>query len=230
MKGTRHQAFVLSLMLFVTLGLVCRSPFLCLASAQASATPDTFEVSYFSHLTQSKKAALDESVRITNPGTSIQVGTNLPEALCAMIYVFDNTRDLQECCGCLVSPDELLTLSLETNLTANPLAPTLVFNSGDIEIISALQNGSPCDPTGGGKLSNGTYALNIFPAPALRAWATHVNFQSILGGGTATSVTEEQFEDSTLSSWELNNAQTLCTLATSVGGGTGVCTCGTIGG
>jgi hypothetical protein len=208
--------------------VVCSSLFIGLASAQA-ASPDTFQVSYFSELNQIKKAALDESIRITNPGTSVENGGNFPIALCAMIYVFGNSHSLRECCGCSVSPDEVLTLSLQKDLTSNPFTTTNL-SRGNIEIISALSNGSPCDATGGGKLQNGTFAFNIFPAPALRAWATHVNFQPILGGGWARSITEEELEDSTLILWELDNVQTLCTLIAGAGGGTGVCTCGTVGG
>jgi hypothetical protein len=123
-----------------------------------------------------------------------------------MIYVFDNFQELKECCGCLITPDGLLELSVNRDLTSNPfngIKPT----NGDIKIVSATATataflGVPCDPTGGGRLSNGSFALNITPIPDLRAWSTH--FQS--DGHT----TEDEFQDATLSSAELDSLQEEC--------------------
>ena len=80
-------------------------------SANVSVKP-VMAVSYFSNANTSGVA--DATVRLTNPGVT---GGNV----CAEIYVFDQDQQLSECCGCLVSPDGLQTLSVNTNLTANPL-------------------------------------------------------------------------------------------------------------
>jgi len=47
---------------------------------------------------------------------------------CAMLYVFDVSQGLQECCGCPVTSDGLLTLQIGTNPAGSPPPP------GDIGI------------------------------------------------------------------------------------------------
>jgi len=54
----------------------------------------------------------DELLRIVNP--TARFGT-----LCGMIYVFDDIEELQACCACPVTPNELVTLSVLNNLTSN---------------------------------------------------------------------------------------------------------------
>src|SRR5271166_7025576 len=135
--------------------------------------------------------APDATVRITNPGAAIgpadsapviAIGTTAPATppasngnLCAMIYVFDNDQQMDECCGCLTTPDGLRTLSVTKDLTSNPLVGTVV-NHGDIKIISAQVNGSPCEPA----------FVDLTLIPELRAWATHIQNKV----GTAYPITE----------------------------------------
>jgi uncharacterized protein YjdB len=146
----------------------------------------------------------DATVRVSNPGTADE--TNL----CAMIYVFDNNRQLAECCGCLTMPNGLRTLSVQNDLTSNPLTgKTLV--SGSIKVVSAAVNASPCDPTS-----------NVTPVPSLRAWATHI--QDHQAGGYP--ITESDFTDATLSDTELTNLQANCYFVNRLGSDRGTCTCG----
>ena len=56
--------------------------------------------------------APDGTVRITNVGTNIT--TPGSGNLCALIYVFEPDQQMAECCGCLITPDGLLTLSINT--------------------------------------------------------------------------------------------------------------------
>jgi hypothetical protein len=68
--------------------------------------------------------------------------------VCAMIYVFDNFSTLGACCGCPLSPQKLLTLSVESNLTQSfilgqgdsPPRP----QSGVIDIISTPPDNPSC--------------------------------------------------------------------------------------
>jgi len=65
--------------------------------------------------------------------------------LCALIYVFSADQQLAECCGCPVTPNGLLTLSVTKDLTSNPLTGVKP-RSGVIKILSST--GAPtCDPT-----------------------------------------------------------------------------------
>ncbi|MGA9862427.1 MAG: hypothetical protein WBQ19_09950 [Terriglobales bacterium] len=72
--------------------------------------------------------APDATVRIVNDG-------NTDGNLYADIYVLDDSQELQECCGCLVSKDGLLSESVDSNLTANSLTGK-VNTRGVIKIFS----------------------------------------------------------------------------------------------
>ena len=89
--------------------------------------PDTYKVNYFSN-----NGVADATLRITNVGTQ-----NDPTGdLCALIYVFDPNQELAERCSCAVTPDGLLTLSVETNLTADTLTGR-PLTTGDVKILSS---------------------------------------------------------------------------------------------
>src|ERR1017187_3951967 len=124
--------------------------------------------------------APDATVRIINDGST---GADLYAA----IFVFDDSEELTECCYCEITPDGLLSESVNNNLTANPITgikPT----RGVIKVVSS---GS----------FNGVNA----PTAGLRAWATHV--QKLASG---YAVTEAPFADSILASSELILLDQLC--------------------
>jgi len=189
---------------------------LCLLSLSAAAQEysyDNFKINYFAN--NGVSGAPDATVRIDNPGsfavTESGFGPGVSN-LCAMIYVFDNDQQLSECCGCLITPDGLRTLSVGKDLTSNPLTG-VKSNNGVIKIVSAALNNSPCDPTGG-----------VYPAPNLRAWASHVQNKV----GSAYPITETTFTDATLSEDELDfNLEAQCYFAVRLGSGHGICSCGT---
>jgi hypothetical protein len=182
----------------IALAVLCLCS-LGIMSAQVEQAP--FGVNYFSNNLTS--GAPDATVRINNPGT-----TN--GDLCAMIYVFDTNQEMNECCGCITTPDGLRTLSVHSNLTNNPL--TIPVGTGDIKIVSAEVNGSPCDPTS-----------NVVPFGGLNSWGTHIQNKV----GTGFPVTETAFVDSTLSAGELASLQADCFFTVRLGSGRGVCSCGT---
>ena len=173
---------------------------------------DVLHVTYFS----TNAPAPDEAVRIINPGA--YAPSYPPANLCAMVYVFNNDQELQECCGCLISPDGLLELGVYKNLTSNTFTGIRPTN-GDIKVVSALPNdffgGVPCDPTGGGILPNGSYALNIQATPDIRGWATHLQADA--------RVTEDELQPATLSATELYSLQEECYGIANVGSGFGIC-------
>jgi hypothetical protein len=159
-------------------------------------------VSYFSNANMSGFA--DAAVRVNNPGLT---GANL----CAEIYVFDQDQQLSECCGCLVSPNGLRTLSVNTDLTGNPLTGVKSAN-GIIKIVPAyVPSNSLCDPTA------------IAPKGSLVAWSTHTQQQST----SFFAVTETTFQLGPLGDEELAALQSQCSFAATLGSGHGVCSCGT---
>jgi len=162
---------------------------------------DVYKLNYFSN---NVAGAPDGTVRIDNPG--LTYGN-----LCAMIYVFDADQQLSECCGCVETHNGLRTLSVQRDLTSNPLTGR-ISNNGVIKIISAAVNNSPCDPTS-----------NVSPKANLRAWGTHI--QNAVGA--AFPITETEYSDSTLGATELANLQAQCAFISILGSGQGFCSCGT---
>jgi len=158
-----------------------------------------------------RAGAPDDTVRIDNPG--LTYGN-----LCAMVYVFDAAQQLTESCGCVETHNGLRTLSVNGDLTANPLTGVESTN-GVIKIISAAVNNSPCDPTG-----------NVSPKANLRSWGTHIQNPVRIDSrvvATAFPITETEFSDSTLGATELANLQAQCAFIGILGSGHGVCSCGT---
>ncbi|HEY6768519.1 MAG TPA: hypothetical protein VI386_27490 [Candidatus Sulfotelmatobacter sp.] len=174
---------------------------ICAGSAFAATTTppaDTLKVNYFSNANTA--GAPDGTVRITHPGTA--TGN-----VCASIFVFDPQQELTECCSCLLTPDGLRTLSVNTNLTGNPLTG-VILSTGVIKIVSTIPVSGACPlPT------------KVNSEPALRAWGTHIQ-----NGG---AVTETAFEDATLSVGENNRLAAQCFAIQLDGSGKGVCSCGT---
>src|ERR1035438_10283817 len=149
------------------------------ALAQNPITEDApYFTTYYSNANTT--GAPDETVRIINGGAE---GANLY----ANFYVFDDSEELTECCSCLVTPDGLLSESVNNNLTANPITgikPT----RGVIKVISDAENPPPGNPTIG-----------------LHAWATHV--QKLPSG---YAVSESLFADSNLAPSEQELLYELC--------------------
>jgi hypothetical protein len=170
------------------------------ASAAVTTPPaDTLKVDYFSG---ANSGGPDGTVRITNPGTS---GGNL----CAAIYVYDSFQELSECCSCKVTPNGLLTLSVNTDLTSNPLTG-VTLATGSIRIVPTKVLPSGLCPALPGTL---------VPTPTVRAWATHIQ--------TGGAITETASQDATFSAAEQTLLQSDCYAVTLVGSGKGKCTCGT---
>ncbi len=167
---------------------------------QASATVTVLApglVDYFSNA--NTPGAADGTVRISNPGIT---GGNL----CADIFVFDANEELSECCSCSLTPDALLTLSVNTDLTGNPVTGGLL-STGVITIIPAATIGGVCPlPT------------TMTPTPALDAWATHI--QSGEGGFVVTDGNSQATE---VSAQNLSALKAQCANIKLVGSGHGVC-------
>jgi hypothetical protein len=170
-------------------------------SAQAI-YPDTFKVNYFSNIGIANPA----QVQMTNVGTS---GGNI----CADIYVFNPSQELEECCSCQLTPDGLRTLTIggvDGDIANNPVTgfdPPLL--NGVIKIVSSS-----------GTCSGSGLPLPVSPkpTPGLRAWGGHLNGPGVL--------TETPFLDAGLSAVELSRLGAQCNAIKMVGSGQGVCSCG----
>ena len=147
--------------------------------AQNVGDNSVYFTTYYSNANTS--GAPDATVRIINDGDT--GGT-----LWAAFYVFDDSQELTECCACSVTPDGLLSESVNKNLTANPLTG-LKKSRGVIKVISS----SSFDPTA------------TKPTAGLREWATHI--QKATSG---YAITETLAADSNLVANEQTLLQLLC--------------------
>jgi hypothetical protein len=165
------------------------------APAAAAGTPNVYNVDYFANANTS--GSPDGTLRIINPGLS---GGNL----CADIYVFDTNEEMSECCSCTTTPDGLLTLSVNNDLTSNPLTGPPLLTNGVIKIVSAATSGGLCPvPTAPS------------PSPTLREWTTHIQ--------TGGVITENPTQEASLSLAEGKALAGQCTAIVKDGSGHGIC-------
>jgi hypothetical protein len=173
------------------------------SSAAATAAPGGDNSYYFvTYYSNNVSGAPDGTIRFINDGDA---GTGLY----ALIFVFDDSQELQECGGCWVSPDGLLSEDVKTQLTSNTLTGR-VPPRGVIKVISYavdIEEATTSDP----------------PAPGLRGWATHIQRATATSG--AYSTTEAPFADSNLSEGEYSQLFTLCEYALTLGSGQGQISC-----
>ncbi|MCW5890806.1 MAG: hypothetical protein KIT14_09660 [bacterium] len=184
---------------------------------------DVFSLNYFDHAYGWDQASADPSgsnfqdasVRITNPGT--QGAPTLADPtngdLCAMIYVFRPDQQLAECCGCPVTPNGLVTLSVNRHLTSNPLTDD-PFPSGVVKILSST---GTVETGRSGHSYLRCNAAAPTPTPTLLAWGTHIQ-----GSG---ALTETAFTPAALSADELDSMVGRCGDILGNGSGHGVCEC-----
>ena len=166
------------------------------ALAQNAGDRSVYFVTYFSNSLTT--GSPDETVRVINDGDT---GGNL----WASFYVFDDSQELQECCSCEVTPDGLLSESVNNELLSNPLTGKRNYR-GVIKVISSS--------TGNGGTHNTL-------ASGLRGWATHAQHAV----GANYTLTETPLADSNITAGEQSLLQNLCSYAIQLGSGTGVCSC-----
>jgi hypothetical protein len=156
----------------------------------------------YSYFANANVSGIDSTFRITNPGVTGQ-------DLCAMVYVFAADQQMSECCGCRVTSNGLLTLSLNNDLNLNPLTGK-VPASGTVEVVAADPATNPtCDPS------------TLTPVGTLTVWSTHIqnmapDSSGDNGGGGGASESTRATVDS----------QSECAFVQTLGSGQGICTCG----
>lgn len=168
-------------------------------SGSLTVTPSIlFDVDYFNNANTTGYP--DGTISLSNTNLD---GNNI----CAMIYVFDQNEAMAECCGCSASIDDLRTLSVNSDLTANPLTGRL-STRGTIKIVPAdLISNPTCNPS------------TITAGGGLGAWTLHLH--------SPTAVSDSTFRSVVFTSAEQNFLQDTCAAIQELGTGQGICTCGT---
>jgi hypothetical protein len=178
-----------------------------------------FQINYFDNA--HNPSLQDAFVRISNDGYNGGPGNPVGD-ICAMIYVYRPDQQLAECCGCRVTANALLKLSVNTNLTANPLTTTTPLTAGVIKIL-ATKTGTIAGPPGSSKVCDPTLTTPPVLTLGLLAWGTHID--------DSGPITETRFLDGTLSAAEFAAVKLGCSAIVGalpnppLGSGAGTCDC-----
>ena len=178
-----------------------------LLGGNAFAQSDVYQVTYYSNANTT--GAPDGALRMTNTGATVAAGVS--QNLYAAIYVFDDSEELQECCSCVITPDGLLSESVDKNLTANTVTgikPT----RGVIKVIAATDSNPP-----------------TVLAHGLAGWMTQiqgsqVNLTTSKWSGPFVA-NQSPLTQSALTAAEFSVLTSICQYAVILGSGGGVCSC-----
>ena len=150
--------------------------------------------------------------------------------LCINLYVFDDDQEMEECCSCPTSADEVGTLSTINELTSNPQFSS-PLGLGVIKIVGS-NPAATCVSGGDGVAGTAGTLTASELAEGLDAWINHTesiatnnaSFKPPYGFITTTSV--QSFHHAPIDSGELNRLTTLCSAIELHASGRGICSCG----
>jgi len=175
------------------------------AFAQGNVIPiaDIFQVRYASNLNQG-----DSVINITNSGSTHAPGSG--GNLCVNVYAFDPSEEMVSCCACQVTPNALVSLSVQGDLISNTLSPSTP-TAVVVKLVSSLPSGSgQCNP-----------GVIYDVASGMRAWGTTLH--ALPGTPTTYGVTESGFLSGGLNELELDHLISFCGFIQANGSGFGIC-------
>jgi hypothetical protein len=178
---------------------VCVVAVALLVSTLPASGQSPYRVDYFANANTT--GAPDATLRLDNDGSAADLD------LCADIFVFNTNEEISECCSCLETPDDLLTLDININLLSNP-ANGLAVSSGVIKIVAAATTSGWCPFPA---------QITLVRDAEIQGWATHAQ--------NDTTLTEAPSQASNLSSAEVKKLTRLCGAILATESGTGVCNC-----
>jgi len=168
--------------------------------ANAYDVPDLFQVRYAANLNKG-----DAYVNITNSGSDEPF-----DNICVNVYTFDPSEEMVSCCACLVTPNALVSLSVQGDLISNTLSP-----STPTAVVIKLVATRPTDEVTCNPGSTGKVALGM------RAWGTTLH--ALPGTPTTYGVTEGAFLPGGLSAAEADHLFSFCGFIQANGSGFGIC-------
>ena len=209
------------------------------AAAQNPIAADSpFQIRYASNLTTN-----DSIINITNSGANgAQLygpgfGANAGN-ICVNVYAFSPDEQLISCCSCVVTPNGLVSLSVNRDLTSNTLTgvrPSSVV----IKLVATATGGTAGAPDFTGSSCGGSaQSVDTLPlATGLLAWGTTTHTAGVGTtpdlGGPITGVTETAFSPATLSTGtgsELASIANRCRNIQGNGSSFGICASCRMGG
>lgn len=173
------------------------------ANAIDGCATDAFQVRYASNLDRG-----DSLINITNTGSTNAVG---PAAnICVNVYAFGPSEEMVSCCSCLVTPNALVSLSVQGDLISNTLSPSTP-NATVIKLIATqARSGVLCNPGSEGTLARG-----------MRAWGTTLH--ALPATPPTYGLTETGFLEGGLSKKEWDHVTAFCGFINANGSGFGIC-------
>jgi len=133
---------------------------------------------------------------LLGPGLGATIGN-----ICVNVYVFDPGEEMVSCCSCLVTPDQVVNLGVNRDLTAKTLTG-VIPNSVTIAVLGTLAGG---DGTGASCTNSAGTLTTAHLAGSTLAWNTTLHSSP---SGLAT--TEHPFTSGTLGSGELASLTSRC--------------------
>ena len=167
--------------------------------------PDVFQVRYASNLNKG-----DSVINITNTGSD-----EPHDNICVNVYTFDPSEEMVSCCSCLVTPNALVSLSVQGDLISNTLSPS----TPTAAVIKLLATRPPDEVTCNPGTSLGS-AVEVL-APGMRAWGTTLH--ALPGTPTTYGLTESKFLNGGLSLAEATHLVSFCGFIQANGSGFGIC-------
>ena len=178
-----------------------------------------FQVRYAANLT-----AGDSVINITNTGANGAAinGPGFGGAagnICVNVYAFSPDEQLISCCSCLITPNGLVSLSVNQDLVSNTLTGVRP-NSIVVKLVNTTAGVAPAagtSCTNSAALAGGA----AFPIqPGMLAWGTTVHAAAAAG---TFATTETAFIPATLSAGELASITGRCTSIIGNGSTFGIC-------
>ena len=177
-----------------------------------------FQIRYAANLT-----AGDSVINITNPGENgaSLTGPGFGGAvgnICVNVYAFSPDEQLISCCSCLITPNGLVSLSVNQDLVSNTLTGVRP-NSVVVKLVNSAATAAFSDTscTNSAALAGQT----AFPlAAGMQAFGTTVHAGTVAG---AFATTETPFSRATLSAAELASITSRCTNIIGNGSTFGIC-------
>jgi hypothetical protein len=188
---------------------------------------DTFyQIGYASNVN-----AGDSYVNISNDGasmvtTTIAAATNslaVSGSFCANVYAFNPDEEILSCCSCPITPNGLVSLSVQRDLLNNTLTGRTNPSSVVIKLLATRPlvttlgtTSNPCALSAGNLLSGQLLGFGMV------AWGTklHANTSTTT---TTYSLTETPFTTAALSAGELVRLNNLCAFNLAQGSTYGIC-------
>jgi len=166
--------------------------------------PDVFQVRYASNLNKG-----DSVVNITNTG-STDLTSGHAANICANVYTFDPSEEMVSCCSCMVTPNALVSLSVQGDLISNTLSPSTPTAVVIKLVATQTGSGNSCSPSVENTL-----------APGLRAWGTTLH--ALPTTPVTYGVSETAFLPGGLNQREWDHLTAFCNFINVNGSGFGIC-------